>query len=361
MFVPYYTHALFDPSERTKCRERWTGSRAGGCSYTEIVERLLNEGAEEGFLHEAFGRGELPILDHGSDLRGFHFWKIDQDFRRDGNCGDNFKGLDLSYSEFWHCHFKNAVFYSSSLAFTEFYNCTFEDCAFAFTGFLGAKIRKSRIVRCDFAEPCSLENVSMIDSVFDECFLGETTPFRDCFFDDLSSVRNMRTESYHYKGVLMQKSALAGYFASFQSAYEAAGAEERALRSYFEGRKAFTRYNTNLLGKLGGFAAEIFAGYGVKPLRAFAVLIMLYVSATAFFAAASVPLKESLVLAAGALFTFGAGADRLMRFGYPETIVYICLSFSGIALTALFVTTLANRWFRGRIPSQTIKSRYDGP
>ena len=106
---------------------------------------------------------------------------------------------------------------------------------------------------------------------------------------------------------------------------------------------------------------EYLAGYGVKPQRALVALGLLYLAATLLFVAASVPLKESMVLAAGALFTFGADPDRLLHFGYRLTLIYVCLSFFGIALTALFVTTLASRWFRGRVPQQAIRSRYDAP
>ncbi len=83
-------------------------------------------------------------------------------------------------------------------------------------------------------------------------------------------------------------------------------------------------------------------------------MLLLYVAATALFAAA-MPLKESIVFTAGALFTFGASSEHLNTFGYGGRLAYVALSFSGVSLVSLFVTSLANLWFRSKIPKQTIR------
>jgi len=59
----------------------------------------------------------------------------------------------------------------------------------------------------------------------------------------------------------------------------------------------------------------------------------LYVLAAAIFKTAF-DLPTSLLLAAGALFTFGAKAEQLASVAWPYSVVYGLTSFGGIALTA---------------------------
>lgn len=354
MFEPSYKHPLFNAKERENYRERWTDSSTGQETASRVLA-LIKQGAPEEFLRTPFYQRELPILENCDDLRGFCFDQIVQDFGGNG-AGSNFAGVDFTYSEFRHCHFRNAVFFSSSLRFVRLYNCTFERCVFAFTSFLGAQVEKCRFTACDFPEACSFENVEVRNSVFDECFLGETTPFRDCCFDDLTSVQNMNMRSYRHNMTSTSKAALAGYYASFQSAYEASGADEKASRYFWEGRKAFTRHNSDCWGKVVGMVNELLTGYGVRPARPLIAMLLLYVIAAILWTSVMPP-RESMLFTAGALLTFGARSECLDHLGYWARIAYVGLAFFGIAFSALFVTTLANLWFRQRVPSRTIEPR----
>jgi len=356
MWVPPYTHPLFDAEKQKVSRERWTDAVAGqGSQYHDRVLALIKAGAGKRFLNEEFCNGSFSILEDPQDLKGFEFWKLVQDF---AGTGDTFWGIDLSYAQGWHLHIKNAVFYSCCLNFVSFYNCTFERCNFHFTHCLGAKFEKCKFIGCDFCEPCTWENTVLKNTTLQSCFLGETTPFRDCFFDDLSGVYDMHPHSYYLgEKAKVPEAALAGYYASFQAAYEASGAEERALEYYWKGRKAFTRHNLSGPKRLASFVNEAIAGYGIKPVRPLGMVLLLYVLATSLFSIV-MPLKESVVFTAGALFTFGAAADHLNDFGYVGRLFYVSLSFFGIILSALFVTSLANLWFRSRIPTRSVKTRY---
>src|SRR5229473_1736103 len=352
MFVPYYMHPLFKLEDRERYQNRWRDPGTGeeNSTHQKVLE-FIKQGGGKYFLDLAFSRRELPILEDDRDLKGINLSSIEQDF---GGDRDNFKGINFRYAEFWNCHFKNAAFYSCSLEFVEFFNCTFENCGFAFVGFLGAKMEKCVFRQCDFAEHCSFESTTVVNSMFDGCFFGRQTPFQECFFDDLTSIKDMKMHSYHLTQVDTSPAALAGYFSSFQAAYEASGADELASKYYWEGRKAYTRHNTRGWQKGLAFTVEVLTGYGVKPQRPLVVMLLLYVAATALFAAA-MPLKESIVFTAGALFTFGASSEHLNTFGYGGRLAYVALSFSGVSLVSLFVTSLANLWFRSKIPKQTIR------
>jgi hypothetical protein len=166
------------------------------------------------------------------------------------------------------------------------------------------------------------------------------------------------SKCYHFgEKVSTPKEALAGFHSSFQDAYEASGSQERALNSYWEGRKAYTRYNLKKEKLLVSLINELITGYGMKPLRPLVALGVVCFVATLLFSF-SMPLNESMIFSAGALFTFGAAADHLKEFGFWGRLFYISLSFCGISLSGLFITCLANLWFRSKIPFQTIKTPY---
>jgi hypothetical protein len=56
--------------------------------------------------------------------------------------------------------------------------------------------------------------------------------------------------------------------------------------------------------------------------------------------------SEGLLLSAGAFFTFGANTHYLQTLGSCLKLIYIVESFIGISLMAVFITVLANLWFR---------------
>ena len=356
MYVQPYKHPLNKSALRKRVRERWNDPKSGRESpYYELVLSLIKEGGGKHFLNYAFYRGELPILKDDLDLRGLKLWQIDQDFREGG---DNFKGISFAYGEWWHCKFKNCVFYSCDLDFLEAYGCTFEKCAFVFTHFVGAKFEKCTFIDCDFGEPCSWENGTFLNTKFERCFLGQTTPFNECLFDDRTAISNMLPHSPHFgEKVSTPKEALSGYYQSFLAAYEASGSEELASKYYWEARKAYTRYNLAGFKRVLSLFNEAITGYGSRPLRPLAALVLAFIFGVLVFST-KVKFEDSLLLTAGAIFTFGASTSLLEPLGVWWRLLYISLSFAGVTGTAMFITSLANLWFGSKVPTPTVKTAY---
>ena len=94
-----------------------------------------------------------------------------------------------------------------------------------------------------------------------------------------------------------------------------------------------------------GLLKEYLAGYGVRPGRVLVTMLGAFVLSSVIFSAAVGP-SDGFILAAGALFTFGAKADVLGRLHAFYQIAYIATAFVGISLTALFVAICSNVWFR---------------
>ena len=56
--------------------------------------------------------------------------------------------------------------------------------------------------------------------------------------------------------------------------------------------------------------------------------------------------EKALLLSTGALWTFGARSELLQDLPGIYTVIYVSESFIGVALMALWITTLDTRWFR---------------
>jgi hypothetical protein len=356
MFTQFYNHPLFNEEECKKFRERWKEDDSGRDSYEyNLVRKLIaEEGAGKHFLNYDYHNGNLPCTEYEGDLRGFHWWKIERDFK---DTGDTFRGIDFTYSKFWHSEVENAVFASGNLDFTKHYKMTFKNCIFAFSNFLGATFENCKFINCDFAEPCNFESAKFVNTEFDSCFFGEVTPFSHCSFDELTLIKNTQMKSNVFKNVEMKKDALSGLYKSLSEGYENGGAFEKSEDFFWKAKKSYTRYNTKGLSRIFLIINELLTGYGTKPLRPFIVMILCYLSAVAVFTK-YIALKDSIVFSAGAFFTFGAESHHIQNFGILGRAFYVFLSFVGISMTALFITTLANNLFKSRIPSASKKDRY---
>ena len=355
MFIPIHTHPLFDPDEKKRLQDRWENEQVSPGSLTcqQKIENWISQGANRYLLYRG---DELPILEGEWDFRGIRISDISTEYPPGV---DHFKGKSFQYAELWRCHFKKAVFFSSSFSFARLYDCTFEDCTFSFAGFFAARLEKSHFIRCDFFEECEIDNIMMLDGSISQCHFSTSTHIRDCHFDDLTKVGELNLDSYlnatpPYR---TPNAMLSSLYRSFQLAYEASGAEELAFEFNWKGRCAFTRHNLKSWRRVFNIVNELLTGYGLRPIRPFLSMIILYVAAVACFAT-KVPAEDGVFIAGGALFTFGAGIEQVSRLGLIWRVLYISLSFLGISLTSLLVTTLANRLFRSRIPVQTLRDKW---
>ena len=139
---------------------------------------------------------------------------------------------------------------------------------------------------------------------------------------------------------------LSDVFGGIEEAYRDGGVTTQAREYFFRRMQAVTRHNSDTrLAKFYGFLKEWLAGYGVRPFRVLGAMFgALLISATTFSLALGNP--DGMMLAAGALFTFGAKADLLDRLGLMYRVLYVFTAFVGISLTAMFIAVLANVWFR---------------
>jgi hypothetical protein len=303
---------------------------------------MIRAGAGEDFLQQEFEAGGMGFLEDMWDLKGLKIFREKFDFPG----GDTFENIDFSHAEFYHTRFSNAVFYSH-MAFTRVYNCEFNRCIFSFNHAYGGTFEKCRFTQCDFVQGNTFTNCSLRDVSFTQCFMPDRV-FVDCSFDqrtqvDPSAPKPSRMSSESFRP---DPKDLADVLAGIEEAYRAGGVHTQARRYYFRRMQAVTRHNSATRFEKGlGLIKEYLAGYGVRPLRVLAAMVIAFAGSAALFATAVSP-PDSVILASGALFTFGAKADLLTELVVPYRMLYVMTAFVGISLTALFITVLANIWFR---------------
>jgi len=344
MFTPTHLLPRYDPSEAAKYQDRWDASE--GQKIKEIVLEKIRKGAGEDFLQWDFEKGTLGFIENQWDLRGLQVFKEKIKFPHE----DNFESIDFSFGSFYHSQFTNAHF-QALFNFVKIYNCTFIDCDFYFNSFYGCRIEKTKFINCCFIENNSITNCVFSDVEMKSCFYPKNV-FVDCKFDentlfDKPLEKKLRPSRQELAFDNKQYSEI---YKSVKEAYAVGGATRKS-RSYFYAQKqAETRFNSrNFWEKMGGFVIENIAGYGIKPWRALETLFLFStVGFCLFYFWGKVAVSKSIMLTAGAIFTFGAFTDELKRLGICFQLLYIFLSFSGIAFTALFITSVANIWFSER-------------
>ena len=108
--------------------------------------------------------------------------------------------------------------------------------------------------------------------------------------------------------------------------------------------KAERRFNLPARAKLPRLINELTIGYGLRPVRVLASMFVVLAIGTALLARHQ-PWREALLMSSGAMFTFGASADRLRSLPAQDFVIYLSIAFAGVTLTALFVTAWAKRIF----------------
>jgi hypothetical protein len=144
----------------------------------------------------------------------------------------------------------------------------------------------------------------------------------------------------------LNKSNLAEIFKGIKEGYIAGDVIKKAREYFFKEKQSITKHNSKKLReKISGYFLELISGYGIKPFRVFLSMLTIFVIFSIVFIA-RIGFSEGLLLSAGAFFTFGANTNYLQTLGTLFKIVYIAEPFFGISLMALFITVLANYWFR---------------
>lgn len=339
MFTPIDRLPSFNPDKQNEYRRRWEIGE--GPRLQEKVLEMIRAGAGEDFLQWEYESGSLRgFLEDMWDLRGLQIFQ--EEFIFSG--GDTFEAIDFSHASLYHSTFDNAVF-NCAIAFARIHNCTFKRCIFAFNNSYGTTFEQCKFIECEFVETNTFTNCVFRDVSFDRCFIPKRL-FFDCSFDSLTRVGEFAPRPFRMNPYAVEPKDLSSILNGIEQAYRYGDNHGKARIYFFRRMQAFTRHNvTTRREKWFGFLKEYLAGYGVRPLRVLGVMAGALLATTVLFSAA-VGWADGLILGAGALFTFGARADLLTHLGPGYRFIYVLTAFLGISLTALFVTVLANVWFR---------------
>jgi hypothetical protein len=343
MFTPRHLLPQYNLKVSEKYRDRWD-TKEGEQILKEIFERIRKDGGGKYLLVGILDKYP-SFLEDEYDLKGIKFINEDIDFP----CIDNFKVINFSYSSFYHSKFKNACFYVTHFTFSTIYNCQFENCIFSFGGFFGSTLEKVNFINCEFIDEFRITNCNFKTVEFQNCFFTSNI-FSDCKFDETTIIydpmeKSIRTSQGNTE---LDKREIAGIFKGIREGYIAGDVIEKERNYFFKERQAVTRYNTKgRWKKLTSYFLEMVAGYGIKPLRVLVALIISFIIFSAIFMM-ELGFSEGILLSAGAFFTFGANSHLLSTLSPFFKIFYIMESFLGISLMAMFITVLANYWFRWR-------------
>jgi uncharacterized protein YjbI with pentapeptide repeats len=341
MFTPLHLLPQYNAQEFNKYYDRWN-TRDGRIIRDRILQ-VIRDGAGEDFLLWKFEQGNLGFLENMHDLKGLVLYQEDINFPT----ADNFKAIDFSYASFYSTKLRNATFFETSFSFLRLSNCEFINCVFSFTTFYGATLERTRFINCDFIDHDSFNNCNLRNVKFENCFIP-TNFFFDCKFDEQTAVNDPLDEPLIMGGSRprLKKAELAEIFKGIKEAYMAGNVINQARRYFFKERQCITRYNAkSLREKMGGFFLELVAGYGIKPFRVLLTMLTIFTVFSLLFIV-SFGFSDGLLLSAGGFFTFGANTHYLLTACDLWKVLYIAESFFGISLMALFITVLANLWFK---------------
>ncbi|MEW6439267.1 MAG: pentapeptide repeat-containing protein [Pseudomonadota bacterium] len=335
-----------DVKEARELRDRWQGE-AGEAIYDRVMT-LIRAGAGEDFLQYEFEAGKLDFIRDQWDLAGMQFFDENITFPE----GDSFENIDFSFAKFWHSTFDGACFPQTHFSFASFYNVTFKKCVFMLAHFYGCRIQKCTFEDCSFVEGNGFSNCEIDDSQFNNCFIYENI-FRNCKFNENVRLHNQREPlifglipKAHGFNEKLEPTQISGIYKGVKDGFSAGEVVSQMHRYLFLQRQAYTRFNSTK--KFSAYLWEYLAGYGLRPLRVLATLIILFFVFSAWFWFRTTSLSDSLLLTSGAFLTFGAKTNLLDHLSFFDRALYMGAAFIGMSLTALFVTVLANVLLKDR-------------
>jgi hypothetical protein len=341
MYTSLYLIPNRDFTIENNCRSRWESTQ-GKKDHAFIMDLIEKKGAGEDFLQRDFEQNKIPTIEHMHDLRGFQIWTKEINFPQK----DNFENIDFSHSEFWHSKFRNGVWYCS-LGFARQYNCVFENMAFFFNNYFCSTLERVSFLNCNFFSHSSFTNCELIDAVFENCHF-DSVPFANCKFAGntrFSGVRMVPVGGMPASRSELKKKNRCFIFQSISEGYRNGGQNRLAREFYYKQMSNYTFYNLPPYQKPASFLAMFVTGYGVLPFRIFLWLILMF-SGNLLYFKQFFNASDSLILAAGALFTFGAKTNLLDNLSFLGQLLYVFTSFAGISLVALLVSSFSNIWNR---------------
>ncbi len=341
MFRPIYLLPQYNEQLIRKYQGRWETPE--GLSLRETILAKIREGAGEDFLQWDFEQGKLRLLEDYWDLKGILFQSESIGLSK----FSLFEALNFSYASFYNSKFRNASFEGPIFNFTKIVGCEFTNCTFLYTYFYGTTIEKTRFVNCDFIDRNHFVNCDIKETNFTQCFYNPSL-FNDCKFDEETIFDNpLNNPSYAPDSATLRNSSLAEFYKGIKDGYGAGGVVRKAREYSYKEHHSITRYNSVFQEKIAGYFLELVSGYGLKPMRVLASMLILFLLFTIAFVV-NMGSPDGVLLSAGAFFTFGGNIERLQNLNPIFIFAYVTESFLGIAFMAFFITVLAKYWFAER-------------
>jgi hypothetical protein len=338
MYTSIYLLAQSNAEKSKAFQGRWNTKR--GTIVKEAVLKHLRKGTIREFLRKEFAEKKLPILEHDKDLRGILL--ADEDL---SNCPrDALKGFDLSYAYIMSTNFKDLDLDHTNFSFTSLYHVGFINCAFSHATIYASYLENVMVVGCDFLNRNNIRNCRLSNVQFKHCFI-ERDLFHSCRFDEQTVIDKLALTSRHTaKPIQFNPRELPELYKGIKEGYLYGSVIKKSNDYYFLERQAVNRYLvTNKFEKFVNYFIEIVAGYGIRPLRVFICMMVLFAIFSLIFLA-RLGYPEGLLLSTGAYFTNGVSSQSLASAGLLYQSLFILESFLGIVFTTLFVTVMANLW-----------------
>ena len=343
MFNEIYTLPI-DVKERQRLIQRWE-SEVGKSDLKKIYD-LINQGAGEHLLESVFQRKEITSIENEYDLRGVTLRGLEVNFKT----ADNFKGIDFAHSNISACTFNNATFLSSTFHYATIQNCIFNNCYFVLCKGTASYFINSEFTNCNFIDHNQFNNDVFTHTKFTNCFFQYRVFYNCNFIDTEVSSLNFEENTTRENRKKIDELYISKIYRSLKEAYKEGDERELALKYYFLEKNAYRHYNElNLSRIIKMYFLEKLIGYGYKPVRTLALVLLIFISFSFLHFIFGGFKMETLIFSAGAFFTFGAMSDTLLSSAMIVQIIYILESFFGVGSIALFVTILANYFF-GDIP-----------
>ena len=339
MYTSIYLLPQNSDEKSKQYQDRWK-SKDGVLAKNHILQFLRN-GSDEYFLQKDFRDKKLKILEDEKDLRGLY---IDAEEITDLH-PNALSGANLSYGYISNTKFEGVTFPKMIFNFVTFHNVTFINCTFLGSTFYACRLDNITFINCDFLDRQDFRNCRFNHTLLKKCFV-EMSIFHSCRFDERTKINHPIAESHSpKKPVIFNRTELAEIYKGLKEAYLSGNVIDKQRSYYFLERQAITRYNLDdPVEKLGNYFLEIVAGYGIRPLRVFMQMVILYIFFTVLFVT-RIGYPDGLILSTGAFFTNGANSHYLQVMGGLYQFAYIVESFLGIVFLTLFITVMANLWF----------------
>jgi hypothetical protein len=325
---------------RHKFQDRWKTNQ--GKHVLADVEQAMAEGGGQSLL-DVIANGPSGFFEDSTDLRGMRI--VEQNFNEQP--GEFFRDLTLNYARWRDVEFNHLSWRTVTANFIDAMRVKFHSVSFVRLNSYGADFEDCTFVDCNFLERNTFSNCTFKNVVFVNCFFA-TDAFVDCKFDELTRISG-RAKRSHAHGTAKTARVTynleydAPFYRGLRDAYEAGRISNLARAYLFREKQALTRHNTPKRSeRLARYFLEYATGYGIKPLRVLASVLVLLALFTSLFATAFG--ERGFLLSVGGFFTFGANTGYLENAAAIYQFLYSVEAFLGVTTMSTFIVVMTNYW-----------------